>query len=108
MPDEVPTVSYPITLLIDRLQAQISDIRADLAGRLDRIEAKLDAKADRSDLSALDRRVSVLEAAGERHAAEVAVVRERQQVSRTWKQYVPTTALGAVTVVVLILQLVRK
>jgi len=108
VPDDGPSVSYPISLLLDRLQAEIGSIRQDLSKHLDRIEAKLDGKADRADLSALDRRVTILEMGAERHAAEASVVREQRQVTRNWKQYIPTTVIGAVTVVVLILQLVKK
>ena len=108
VPDDGPSVSYPISLLLDRLQAEIGAIRQDLSKHLDRIEAKLDAKADRSDLSALDRRVSALEKGAERRSAEVDMAREHQQVARNWKQWVPTTLIGAATVVILILQLAGK
>ena len=107
VPDDGPSVSYPITLLLDRLQAEIGAIRQDLVRHLDRIEAKLDAKADRADVVALEKRVALLEVSSERNAAEANVIRDHQQVARTWKQYVPTVAIGCITVVVLILQLVK-
>ena len=105
--EDGPSVSYPITLLLDRLQGEIGNIRQDLSRHLDRIEAKLDAKADRSDLTALTQRVTILETSATAHAAEIATAREHQQVARSWKQYVPTVLIGAVTVVVLVLQLVK-
>jgi len=107
VPDDGPSVSYPITLLLDRLQAEIGAIRQELSRHLDRIEAKLDGKADQADLTALERRVAVLEVAGERHSAEMNVVRDRQVILRGWKQWALPVAISTATVVVLILQLVK-
>ena len=107
VPDDGPSVSYPITLLLDRLQAEIGNIRQDLAQRLDRIEAKLDAKAERSDVTALEHRISLLETAAERRAGELSAVREQQQVFRGWKQWWPVWLVSAGTLAALILSLVR-
>ena len=106
--DDGPSVSYPITLLLDRLQGEIGNIRQDLSRHLDRIEAKLDAKADRSDLTALSQRVTILETSATAHAAEAATTREHQQVARGWKQWVPMALIGAATCVILFLQLTGK
>ena len=107
VPDDGPSVSYPITLLLDRLQAEIGAIRQDLVRHLDRIEAKLDAKAERSDVTALEHRISLLETAAERRAGELSAVREQQQVFRGWKQWWPIWLVSAGTLVALILSLVR-
>jgi len=59
--DAQQTVSYPLPVILDRLQGSVDALRLDMAGRFDRIEGQLAMKADRGDVLALASRVTALE-----------------------------------------------
>jgi hypothetical protein len=96
--DDPQTVSYPITVILDRMDL-----------KLDKIDSKLDTKADRSDLlrveekvDAQDARITALETAEAARQAGGGIVRAQAQSRQASLSLIISAiaALGAVGAVI--------
>jgi hypothetical protein len=106
--DEDPVISYTVRDLIADLR---SDLRAEintLRAGLDRIEAKLDAKADRAELRALTDRVTALETAETKRSGGTEVTTANDQARIEWRRWALPTVLAAAVVVIGVLQIILR
>jgi hypothetical protein len=101
--DDPQTVSYPLPLILDRIQTSVDNLGRDMNGRLDRIEGQLAQKADLAALTSVDGRVKALEVerAQREKAREVNAEHRNKSVDSrraTWAMAVAAVAAaGAVT-----------
>jgi len=117
--DTDPAVSYAVRDLIaelrNDLRGDIAALRAEIAAqrqhledRFDRIDAKLDGKADRAAVDALAVRVTTLEEDRRVREERDRVEREHHQAGVDWHRWIWPTLAAIAVVIVGILQIVLK
>lgn len=108
--DDEQQVVYPLTVVLGRIEEHVAALGTQFAARFDRLEAKLDLKADRADVTemdkrltaadqGLDHRVTSLETAEERRREGSRVAREHERDSTESRRSFWALVLAAVAAV---------
>lgn len=108
MPDADPAVSYAVRDLIADLRREVADLRRHMEDRFDRLDGKLDGKADQAALDALAVEVAALKVAERERSERERVQREHRQEGIDWRRWIWPTLAAIAVVVVGILQIVLK